>query len=327
MNSIIARDCDEKALPLNSLLLKTTSLQYLQLTNMPRLLFILVITLAAMTPAEGQQQPAIKLGILDFGISPQGKLVAENVRSQFRSSSAVQLVDRDLSAAAARGVGYSGSLNMSLSDARDLGSALDAEFFIIGDAQTLRRSSSAHPVYYESYSSVLLISSRTGRLVLWDRLVAEADTAKDAEQKLNKTLVDDRPVDRYMDALKRAQREEANQRAIVVDQSAPLIEDAPEDEKIAATQGLRLPRPYRRLRPTYPESAAKADAEGTVDVLVDVGADGEIQQVQVARWAGFGLDETTVATVRQLHFFPAMRNGKPIPMRVLLRYNFRKPSQ
>ncbi len=27
----------------------------------------------------------------------------------------------------------------------------------------------------------------------------------------------------------------------------------------------------------------------------------------------------------QMHFFPAMRNGTAIPMRVLLRYNFRKP--
>jgi TonB family protein len=60
-------------------------------------------------------------------------------------------------------------------------------------------------------------------------------------------------------------------------------------------------------------------------VLVDVGADGEVGKVQVARWAGFGLDEITVATVRQMHFFPAMKNGSPIAMRVLLRYNFRKP--
>jgi len=26
-----------------------------------------------------------------------------------------------------------------------------------------------------------------------------------------------------------------------------------------------------------------------------------------------------------MHFFPAMRDGAPIPLRVLLRYNFRKP--
>jgi outer membrane biosynthesis protein TonB len=47
--------------------------------------------------------------------------------------------------------------------------------------------------------------------------------------------------------------------------------------------------------------------------------------VDVVRWAGFGLDEATTETVRQMHFRPAMRNGSPVAMRVLLRYNFRKP--
>ena len=40
--------------------------------------------------------------------------------------------------------------------------------------------------------------------------------------------------------------------------------------KIAAAEGLRLPRPYRRLVPAYPETAARAEAEATVDVLVDL---------------------------------------------------------
>jgi len=294
---------------------------------MCRSLFIPVTILTFLASVYGQQQPTVKLGVLDFGTSSQGRLVAETIRKELRSIGTVQLVDRDLSAAAARGVGYSGSLNMSVSDAKDLGTAIDSEFFIIGDAQTLRRSSSTHPVYYESYSSALVISSRTGRLVLWDRLTAEGETAKEAEENFNKTFSASNPINRYLDVIRKSRLEEMKERFTAADQSAPLIEDAPDDEKIAATQGLRLPKPYRRLRPTYPESAAKADAEGTVDVLVDVGADGEVQQIQVARWAGFGLDETTVATVRQLHFFPAMRNGTPVPLRVLLRYNFRKPSQ
>jgi TonB family protein len=60
-------------------------------------------------------------------------------------------------------------------------------------------------------------------------------------------------------------------------------------------------------------------------VLVDVDKDGEVKDVEIARWAGYGLDESVLKTVKQLHFFPAMRDGVAIPMRVLLRYNFRKP--
>jgi TonB family protein len=285
---------------------------------------VLLLGVVFSTPAQANQRPT-KIGVLDFGSASLGKRVAQLLRSKFSSNPNIQLMDPDLSASASRGAGYTGSLNMSTAEARDLGAAMDAEFYVIGDAQTLRRSSSTKPIYYESYSSVFMISSRSGRLISWQRLSADADEANTAEDKLIKSLSDEL-VEQLLGAIKKAQVEERNERSIPT-VSAPLIEEAPEDDKTADAAGLRLPRPYRRLRPAYPDSAARAEAEATVDVLVDVGADGEVSQVQVARWAGFGLDETTVATVRQLHFFPALRNGAPIPMRVLLRYNFRKTSQ
>jgi TonB family protein len=288
--------------------------------------FVFLLLLASCLQAQ-ESQHSIKLGVLDFGNTPLGKRSADQLRAGFRSASNVQLLDPDLSLTAARGVGYSGSLNMSVSEARDLGNAMDSEFFIIGDAQTLRRSSSRVVEYYESYSSILIISSRSGQLVFWDRPTAESDKPIGAEENLSKALSAKELIERCLTAIEKALSEEKDQRAIVVDTKAPLVEEAPEDDNAAEAQGLRLPRPFRRLRPAYPESAARAEIEATVDVLVDVGADGEVGQIQVARWAGFGLDETTVATVRQLHFFPASRNGKPVPMRVLLRYNFRKPSQ
>jgi len=202
---------------------------------------------------------------------------------------------------------------------------LSSDFYLIGDAQTLRRSSSATPIFFESYCSVFVISSRSGRLVLWDRLSADSSTPVQAEQRLIGQLQDRSLANRLSAAIKKAQDDERALRA-VVNSTAPLIEAAPDDEKVAEAEGLRLPRPFSRSRPAYPLSAAKADAEATVDVLVDIRADGEVDNVEVVRWAGFGLDEATVATVRQLHFFPAMRNGIPVPLRVLLRYNFRKPA-
>jgi TonB family protein len=90
-------------------------------------------------------------------------------------------------------------------------------------------------------------------------------------------------------------------------------------------QGVRAPRPYRRLRPRYPETAARAEVEAIVDVLVEIDARGEVGRIEIARWAGYGLDQSVVDTVKQMHFFPAQRDGVAIPMRVLLRYNFRKP--
>jgi TonB family protein len=159
---------------------------------------------------------------------------------------------------------------------------------------------------------------------MWYRPSFENDKASDAEARLAEELSRE-TVYRTLIAIRRAREDEHNQRTMVAPAFEPVIEEAPDDEKVAEVEGVRLPRPYARLRPEYPESAALAEAEGTVDVLVDVRADGEVGDVRVARWAGFGLDETTVATVRKMHFFPAMKNGTAIAMRVLLRYNFRKP--
>jgi TonB family protein len=289
--------------------------------------FLLVAGLLALFAANSHSQPSQRpvVSVLDFGTSPIAKLAAETLRHRFRSSGELVVADPDLSRAAARGIGYAGSLNLTVSEARDLGAALATEFFLIGDAQTLRRSSFESPVYYESYCSLFLVSARSGRLLLWERPSFENNEATSAEARLSQYLSSDALTQRLVTLIRKIQEEERIQRIILTSTAEAVIEEAPEDEKAAEVQGLRLPRPYRRLRPEYPASAARAEAEATVDVVVDVRADGEVADVQVARWAGFGLDEATVATVRQLHFFPAMKNGTPIPMRVLLRYNFRKP--
>jgi len=290
--------------------------------KMARVLALLVL-LVAGSHARANQPPV--LSVLDFGSTPIAKQAADTLRTKLRATGEVMLVDADMSRAAAKGIGYAGSLNLAVSEARDLGVALATEFYILGDAQTVRRSSFESPVYYESYCSIFLVSARTGRLILWERPSFETPEATNAEAKLSQYLTDDAFTRRLLGIIKKTQEDERAQRTVLTASAEAIIEEAPEDEKAAEAQGVRAPRPYRRLRPEYPQTAARADAEATVDVVVDVGADGEVGDVQIARWAGFGLDESTIATVRQLHFFPAMKNGTPIPMRVMLRYNFRKP--
>ena len=261
---------------------------------------------------------------MDFGATDFGKLVSEKLHAHLKARPQLLVADADLSRSAARGVGYEGSLNLTLNEARNLGSALATEFYLLGDAQLLRRSSFEKPVYYESYVSLFLVSARTGRLLLWERPSFANYHAVQARDLLLKEITSGDLANRLLFAMQRASEDERIQRNVITS-SAPVIEEAPDDENTAEAQGLRLPRPFRRLLPEYPASAARAEVEATVDVLVDVDADGEVGEVQIARWAGFGLDEATIATVKQMHFFPAMRNGAAIPMRVLLRYNFRKP--
>jgi TonB family protein len=252
-----------------------------------------------------------------------GKLAADRFAANLASTTSLSIVDRDLGHAAARGAGYSSSLNMSLSEARDLGAAIGCDFYFIGDAQTVRRSPSTGPVYFESYASIFLVSARTGRLISWERPSFQAPKPEAAERQLLDQLAKEDTQQHYLSELQQARESERHEREIALERSTPVMEEG--DDECKASESFRSPRPYRRLKPAYPELAARADAEGTVDVLVDIDQTGEISRMDVARWAGFGLDDAALSTVRQLHFFPATRDGIAIPIRVLLRYNFRRP--
>ena len=292
------------------------------ISAVPVILLILGIGVCAVAQTSGR--PAT-IAVLDLSSSSTGRAAAAKLAANLKNEADISVFDRDQVRAAAIGAGYDGSFNLALDDARNLGQALGSDFFVVGDAQTLRRSPSKGPVYFESYASVFLVSSRTGRLVTWERPSFEARTASEAEQALLSNLSDSNIRLRLTSALRKTQADERGERELSSDKSVPVIEEAPDDEKHAAAQGLRLPKPFRRLIPAYPETAAKAEAEATVDVLVDLDERGDVTRVEIARWAGFGLDQSTMETVRRLRFFPAMRDGVAVPMRVLLRYNFRKP--
>ncbi len=285
-------------------------------------LFVLagVSQLQAQTPAR-----SLKIAVLDFGKTTFAREAAEKFSVNLKLENGIEIPDRDQARAAARGASYAGALNMSLNEARDLGAALGCDFFVLGDAQALRRSPSAGPVYFEAYASIFLVSARTGRLITWERPSLRAASAAAAEHSLLVELAGAPLKNRILVSTRRAEENERAERAIIFDGEIPIIEEAPDDDKVAAAEGLRLPKPYRHLVPAYPETAAAAEAEAVVDVLVDLESSGEVTRAEVVRWAGFGLDQATLETVRKLHFFPAMREGVAIPIRVLLRYNFRKP--
>jgi TonB family protein len=297
----------------------------LKLLHLAFLALILFFVSSSFTDVKASQTiRPIKVAVLDFGGTVTGRRSTEKIAKLLAANSGIKLLDRDESGPAAMGVGYAGSLNLTLEEARDLGAAIGCEFYLTGDAQTLRRSTSSRPVFYESYASIFVVSARTGRLLSWDRPSFEATSAAEAENLLIAELPN--RLSRYSDVIRNAFESERTERELSVTKHAPVIEEVP-DEKSSQATGLRLPQPYRRLRPVYPETAARAEVEATVDVLVDLDIEGEVVRVEIVRWAGFGLDEETVNTIRRMHFRPAMRDGVPLPMRVLLRYNFARPKK
>jgi TonB family protein len=294
---------------------------------MTRRCLIFITLFSVLCLVAGGQERRVSVAVLDMGGTETGVRASERVAKLLASLGAARergrftLLDRDLSRAAAHGVGYAGSLNMTLAEARALGAAVGCDFFFTGDAQTIRRSSSARPVYFESYASVFLVSARDGRLLFWDRPADEANTAEAAEAALLRRL-----EGRAREfAVIVAEAAAAEERFAPPDDEPASVIDLSSDEAADAHKDLREPAPYRRLRPAYTADASLAEAEATVDALVEIGADGEVGRVYVVRWAGFGLDEEVVATIRRMHFRPAARDGEPVAVRVLLRYNFRRP--
>jgi TonB family protein len=304
---------------------------------MTRVFTLPVIVLFALALAcVAQTSPrSIRIAFLDFGNSATGRRVADQLANAIaphgRTANSTQenqfqVIDRDWARSAALGVGYHGSLNMSLQEARDLGSAIGCDFFITGKAETARQSPADGSPYFESYAAIFVVSARSGKLTVWEWRSAKGSTLEEAESTLLHELTADDATDRYRKQIRRALEDEQAERAAAIENNVPVIEVLSDDPGNAGN-GVQAPRPYRRLKPPYPDTAARAEVEATVDVLVDIDARGEVVRVEVARWAGYGLDQSVVDTVRQLHFFPAQRDGAAIPIRVLLRYNFRKPIQ
>jgi TonB family protein len=296
---------------------------------MLRVLVLLAFLSCVASPVFARSNPRpLRIAVLDFGKTDTGRLFADHLAAVFGArtpaGAEIQIIDRDQARAASVGAGHQGSVNMALEEARDLASAMGCDFFFAGDAQTLRRSPSDGPPYFESFATIYLVSGRTGKLISWERLSVRQPNFKDAETALLAELRKSEILERYQQALRLAQTEEAAARISAVENAAPVIE-VMSDDQTDGNGDVRAPRPYRRLKPPYPETAARAEVEAIVDVLVDIDARGEVTHAEIARWAGYGLDQSVLETVKQMHFFPAIRGGVAIPMRVLLRYNFRKP--
>lgn len=102
-----------------------------------------------------------------------------------------------------------------------------------------------------------------------------------------------------------------------------FVEEIPEVESSRA-DGFKPPEFLNRVKPEYTSDAETADITATVEAMVVFNAAGEIGSVEITRWAGFGLDESSARAIRQLKFKPATRDGNAISVRALIQYNFRR---
>jgi TonB family protein len=204
--------------------------------------------------------------------------------------------------------------NMTTDEAKIVGAAIGGDFFLLVKSENLRRYSSEKKEYFESYAAVYAVSARTGRLVFWKLQSFNGYNSKDADKLLFDSTGE--LVKEISGKLSAVAGEEFNEKPI-------KLEEIPDTDSPDA-KNFRSPLPYRRMSPQYTATANLYSIAATVDIEVDFDENGKILRTEVVRWAGFGLDESVAETVRKMNWRPATRSGKAFPIRVLLRYNFKK---
>lgn len=87
--------------------------------------------------------------------------------------------------------------------------------------------------------------------------------------------------------------------------------------------GITPPQPLNALPPPPLSGIAeKLQIGGTVVLSVTIDESGKVQQPDIYRPVGFGLDEQAIATVSKWTFKPATNDGKPVPMKIMIEVDF-----
>ncbi len=245
---------------------------------------------------------------------------SQAITNQLRNLMKPHLLDADLTQAALRGAGYQGSLNMSRDEARQLGQSLGGDFFVAGKALETRRAADQQQFFYEASVGLFFVETRTGRLAHFQWLSEKAKSETQAHQQLLAALSTAWPA--CLQAMRNAQQNHQAEIALV-GTAAPLPEVIRDDELKPSD---KLPSFYQRLKPDYTLQADAMNITATVELEAVFQTDGSVAEIEVVKWAGFGLDEISVATVKKMRFRPAQQNEKAVSLRGLVRYNFRRPA-
>jgi hypothetical protein len=254
-----------------------------------------------------------KLAILTPEKTGQNAQFVPELEKAFEKKHSV--LDNDLSESAYRSVNPETPFNMPSETARNLGAVIGCDYFLLVRSGNQRRTSLEKSSYFEAFAAVFVVSSRTGRLVFWRLQKFEAPAPAEADGLLSNSA--DGLAVEISGRLKAVTTEE------LAEKPARKLEEMPADGTPEA-KAFRPPMPYKRIKPEYTSTAYLYSVAATVDVLLDVDESGNILHLEIARWAGYGLDEAVTDAVRKMNWRAGERNGNSLPVRVLLRYNFKK---
>jgi TonB family protein len=236
----------------------------------------------------------------------------------------INLIDQSMVQPALTGIGYDGSINLSKDEARRLAAAIGCDFFIVGKAEVFARSEREGESHQLAYVALMTVDGRTGALADFEFFSEKAGTESAASSAAVKNF--ERRVADFVDRAIQFHARSLSEPAQRSSSSQDVTEEIP-DEDSPRVAGFKPPEFLNRVKPEYTNEAELADITATVEAMAVLRSNGEVGTVEITRWAGFGLDESAERAIRQLKFKPATRDGKPINVRALVRYNFRRVSE
>ena len=99
----------------------------------------------------------------------------------------------------------------------------------------------------------------------------------------------------------------------------------PRDTREVDGQVIPALKILKKVDAVYPPAAKEARITGTVILRVLVGRTGEVEDVEILKGLPKGLSDAAVTAVRQFRFEPATADGRPVPARMTLTFNFSLP--
>jgi TonB family protein len=92
---------------------------------------------------------------------------------------------------------------------------------------------------------------------------------------------------------------------------------------VSRKNGVSPPKLIYSPEPSYTHLAKKHKIQGFCDLYLIVNTQGFPENIRVVKTLPDGLDERALAAVSQYRFRPAMQNGKPVPIRMIVEMRFR----
>ncbi len=95
-------------------------------------------------------------------------------------------------------------------------------------------------------------------------------------------------------------------------------------DQIPPRNNYVLPKVVYRVEPEYTDAARKVNFNGTIKMECVITKEGRIEVLRIINPVGYGLEENAINAIHRWKLDPALKDGKPISMKVTVEVAFKR---